>query len=116
MMVSAYSFLNDFRTLIYVSDGGFFHYGTKPSNDWFHVVINYFGPNNGQGFKTYFDGNLRITDNTKWQHNTSPSNGKIVIGKFFADIDHYYTSMDVDELLFFNHTLTTQEINSLYNI
>ena len=24
MMVSAYSFLNDFRTLIYVSDGGFF--------------------------------------------------------------------------------------------
>ena len=44
------------------------------------------------------------------------SNGKIVIGKFFADIDHYYTSMDVDELLFFNHTLTTQEINSLYNI
>ena len=116
MMVSAYSFLNDFRTLIYVSDGGFFHCGTKPSNDWFHVVINYFGPNNGQGFKTYFDGNLRITDYTKWQHNTSPSNGKIVIGKFFADIDHYYTSMDLDELLFFNHTLTTQEINSLYNI
>ena len=116
IMASAYSCLNYFRTLIHVSDGGISHYGTKPANNWFHIVVNYFGPNNEQGFKTYFNGNHGITDSTKWQHNFAPSNRKIVIGRLFVEINHYYTSMSVDELLIFNHTLTLQEINSLYNI
>ena len=112
----AHIFLCLCRTSFYVSGGSFFHYGSRPSGDWLHVVINFHGPNNGKGFKTYFNGNLRISDTTKSSFTTTPSNGRVVIGRFFAELDNYYTSMDVDETLFFNRTLTTQEINSLYNI
>ena len=41
---------------------------------------------------------------------------KIIIGRGYTEIDNVYTSMEIDELLFFNHTLTTQEIDSLHNI
>ena len=116
MIISAYSLLNYFRTLFYVSDGYFIKSGIRPSNGWFHVVINYFGANIRQGFKTYFNGNLNVTSTTKFPHTITPSNGKIVIGRAYTEIDNVYTSMEVDELLFFNHTLTTQEVNSLHDI
>ena len=113
MMVSAHSILNYLRTLFYVSGGYFIKSDIRPSFDWFHVVIKYFGPNNGQGFKTHFNGNLNVTSTTKFPYTITPSNRKIVIGGAYTEIDDVYTSMEVDELLFFNHTLTTQEINSL---
>ena len=80
------------------------------------MVVNYFGPNNGQGFKTYFNGDVAFTDTWKSALQTTLSNENIVIGRLYTDIDGYYTSIEMDELLFFNHTLSTEEINSLYNI
>ena len=101
---------------MYVSGGSFYHFQYRPSNDWFHIVVNYFGPNNGEGFNTYFNGNIAFTDNTIQEDNTTAGNGRIVIGKSFTEIDDYYTSLEVDEVLLFNKILTAQEINYLYNM
>ena len=100
---------------MYVPGGSFYHFQYRPSDDWFHVVVNYFGPNNGEGFNTYFNGDVAFTDSTIQEDDTTPGNGRIVIGRSFTEIDDYYTSMEVDELCFFNEVLSAQEIKYLYN-
>ena len=78
--------------------------------------MNYVGPNEGQGIRIYNDGKLVGTDTTKTNETNLPSDGRIVIGR--ADLHHtgtpnfisFYASVEVDELLIFNRTLTEPEI------
>ena len=41
--------------------------------------------------------------------------GKIVVGRKFVDDDDNYASVAVDELLFFNETLSDQDIHDMSN-
>ena len=78
--------------------------------------MNYVGPDEGQGIRVYNDGKLIASDTTKTDETNLPSDGRIVIGR--ADLNHvgtpnffsFYASVEVDELLIFNRTLTEPEI------
>ena len=69
------------------------------SSDWSHVVFNYIGrEDDGQNGQILPDGD-----------------GRIVIGRFYIDHFDYilYGSCQVDELLFFNKSLSSSEIQML---
>ena len=109
-------FPNCFRYSVYLPDGHFEFRGERRSG-WVHAVMNYVGPNEGQGIRIYNDGELIGSDTTKSGEANSPSDGRILIGR--ADLPligsgggtlPFYTSVEVDELLIFNRTLTEPEI------
>ena len=88
--------------------------GTKTSNEWVHEVINYVGPNNGDDFGIYQNGEFLFNVRLGLTVNTFPSSdGRIVIGRSRTDGNSDYASVQVDELLFFNQSLTEQEIMML---
>ena len=60
---------------------------------WIHMVLNYIGPENGQGTPDPLH----------------PGDGTVVAGKVLGD----YTSVAIDELLFFNIKLSDTQIREL---
>ena len=83
---------------------------------WFHIVFNIIGPNDGEGFTIYHDGKLALNV-TSFYRRFHAFDGKIVIGNFFPDHDSQsnYASFEIDDLLFFNESLTEREIQMLTN-
>ena len=84
-------------------------------NEWFHSVINFIGPNIGQGYIVYVDG---IKHGCSGSGQFTPgviNNGRIAVGRQFIQNNKLiaYTSFAVDELLFFNQTLNETEIRML---
>ena len=77
---------------------------------WIHTVINFIGDrivvyHNGTEEGSFF--------RTSYSH--SPGDGRIVVGKLFIENDTNYASVQVDELLFFNRSLSETEITMLAN-
>ena len=79
--------------------------------------MNFIGPNEGQGIRIYNDGKLIGNDTTKSNGTNSPSNERIQIGRIdLRSINNpsrtspFYASVEVDELLIYNRTLTEPEI------
>ena len=93
-----------------LSTGHFKTFVTKPSG-WFHVVLNFIGPNDG--IRAYHDG-VEVGSNTNI-HGNSKHNGdrRIVIGRYFVKSGVTYSSIQVDELLLFDQMLTDDEITML---
>ena len=87
----------------------------KPDG-WFHLVLNYIGPADGQGFNIYTDGALLGNGTNKVTLSYTPGDGRLVIGRLFTDRDDAYVSVEVDELTVWNRTLTLQEIQAIYNM
>ena len=96
-------------------DGRFSKSVSRPSG-WTHVVLNYMGPNNGQGIRIYHNGVQIGNDTTKSGGTRSAGDSKVVIGRWQTNRDQWYGSVDVDELLFFNQKLTDQEIQDIRNL
>ena len=82
---------------------------SKPSG-WFHTIINFFG----NRFVVYHDG---IEQESSFGTNATkiPGDGRIV-GKLSTDVNGIYTSVQVDEMLFFNRSLTETEVTVLANV
>ena len=99
---------------MFLTNGEFQKSSSKPSH-WIHVVLNYIGPNNGEGIRIYYDGTLVASDISKYGSTNEPGNGRIVVGKFFTNRNSDYASVQVDELMFFNQTLTSDEVQAIYN-
>ena len=95
-----------------LQDGQFFISHTQPSG-WTHVVMNYIGPNDGEGIRLYISGTEVGNDLTKSTTHQSAGDGRIVVGRWFTDKDEGYSSVKVDELIFFNHYLSSAEIADL---
>ena len=76
-------------------------------------VLNFLGPNDEEGIRIYENGKHVGNHTIITQSSTTESNGRIVIGRAFTEINNYYASVQVDELLFFNRSLTKQEIGML---
>ena len=102
------------RFLVPVSNGYFKVNYLEPSG-WTHVVLNYIGPDNGQGIGIYYNGAEVASDTTKTSGSYSAGYGRIVVGRRYTNEDRLYTSVQVDELVFFNVALTPEYIQSLYN-
>ena len=109
-------FLIYFRTEFYVDGANFHNFALRPSDDqWFHVVINYFGSVEGLGFVTYVDGEVEHSERDPVTERTGEGNGRIVIGRLYTETDTEYSTMGIDELLVFNNFLTVEDITLPYN-
>ena len=86
----------------------------KPSG-WFHIVLNYLGPNNGEGVRIYYDGELKLEKSTPVRHVYSEGDRRIIIGKYYSIKNHVkhdmFASVQVDELLLFNEALNQDDIS-----
>ena len=84
---------------------------------WYHLVFNYIGTTNAEGVVIYHDG-VHVgssTEKTSYARNTRP--GVVVIGRYFVQLlEEGFASVVVDELLFFNRIITTDEVQILYNM
>ena len=88
------------------------------SSEWIHAVFNLFGPGDEQRIRIYHDGILQIGDYIFGLPASSFHNlgdGKIVIGRRFTDFSAVYASVEVDEVLFFNQSLSEAQIVGLGN-
>ena len=79
--------------------------------------MNYIGPNDGQGIRVYYNGKEVASAPTKDYYRVrSAGDDRIAVGRFSLGLNaHYYTSMQIDELAFFNKALSTTEIAAMYN-
>ena len=82
-------------------------------SSFLHIVLNYIGPSNGQGFRIYLDGAFYYSVQTKATTAISSGDGRVVVGRFHTEDDE---SFDIDELLLFNHQLSDQEIMEVKNM
>ena len=87
---------------------------TNRLTGWTHVVLNYIGPNNGQGIQIYYNGEQTGSDDMRSLSTYQPGSGRVVIGRENTADDNDYASFHVDQLLFFNETLTEQNIQNMY--
>ena len=55
------------------------------------------------------------TDTSKHDVNRSAGGGRIVAGREYTDSDERYASVQVDELIYFNASLTSDDVQSVYN-
>ena len=89
-----------------------------PEHDgWFHIVINFIGPNITQGIKVYNDG-VQVGGISRVQTGIThiEGDGRIVFGRFYTDSAISYASTQMDDLLLFNQVLTETEIAKLSQI
>ena len=103
-----------FRFDVDVLDGRFSAEFSKPTG-WNHIVLNYIGPDNGQGIRIYINGAQVESVTTKNGVPYSAGDGRMVLGRESTNEDARYASMEIDELIFFNKALSTTDIERLYN-
>ena len=97
-----------------VPSGAFIAQHPRPEG-WVHIVLNYLGPNNGEGISMFYDGTQVASDTTKlWSF--SGGDGRIVVGRINTNKDNKYASAEIDELIYFNSSLSTEEIALLSEI
>ena len=83
---------------------------------WIYIVLNYIGSNEAEGVRVYFDGREVRSGTIKTAIPYSAEDGRIVVGREYTDIDDRYTSILVDELMYFNQSLSLVEIEAIYNV
>ena len=81
-------------------------------NEWVHGVLNFLGPNDGEGIRIYENGKHVGNDTIISQSSRNESNGRIVIGRSYTELI-FDASVQVDEMVFFNKSLTEAEITLL---
>ena len=74
-------------------------------------VAIYIRPSDGEGIKLYINGAEVVSGTTKTAWSQSAGKiSKIVVGKFYTYRNLSYLSVQIDELTFFNNSLTAEEI------
>ena len=102
-----------FRFEVFLPEGRFIRAVIRPTG-WFHIVLNYLGPNEDEGIRGYFDGTEVALDITKYPYSYSTGPGRIVVGKLYTDSNEKYGSVQIDDLIYFNKSLTRQQIETLH--
>ena len=75
-------------------------------NGWFHLVVNFIAPNT---IRLYHNRTM-VGHKNFFSHHHNVGDGRIIIGRQYTDTDGLYTSIQIDELRFFNRTLTEAQI------
>ena len=78
-------------------------------------MLNYIGPNDGEGFKIFYDGQEVGSGTSKVTASYPAGDGRIVVGRWYTNSDSHYSSVQVDELIYFNAALTSDDVQSIYN-
>ena len=97
---------------VHLQDGNFAANNYKPCG-WTHIILNYFNSSDGEGIRIYYNGSEVASDTSKADGLQSPGYGRIVVGRKYTDSDQDYFSVQIDELIFFNKSLTLEEIITL---
>ena len=79
-------------------------------------MLNYIGPNIGEGIRAFSDGALRGSHQSGAGGNHSVSDGQMVIGRRYPNRHRDYAHVEVDELIFFNEALSNEEVGQLYDM
>ena len=75
---------------MYLPDGEFVAFHPEPTG-WTHFVLNYIGPNEGEGIRLYCNGEEVDSDETKFAgFPFHDGDGKIVVGRRRTESDQYY--------------------------
>ena len=104
------------RFLIDLPDGRFVNGRLPIPFGWTHIVMNYIGPDNGQGIRVYKDGVQTASEVTKTGGTYSAGDSRVVVGRPYVDLNVQHGWVDVDELLFFNQFLNDQQVWGIKNI
>ena len=81
---------------------------------WFHLVLVYHGPNNGEGITVHLNSESGRKTTIDPSSNPIPhSTGEVVIGKLLVNTDSTYGNVMVDELTFWNRKLSETEVEAL---
>ena len=103
-----------FRVEVAIQNG-YFTTQVNATVGWTHLVLNYIGPNNGQGVRMFIDGQEVASGTTQISRSGSVGDGRVVVGRTF--INHQlHSSVQVDELVFFNQALSLDQIRTLYSV
>ena len=78
-------------------------------------MLNYIGPDDGQGIKIYYNGQEVDSDTDKLVWNVPAGDGRTLVGRLHTDQNDYYSSLQIDELIYFNAALTGADVQSIYN-
>ena len=79
-------------------------------------MLNFIGPNSGEGIQAFRDGALISRYQSGWPGDQTIGDGRVVIGRKYADTNNYYSHVEMDELIFFNEALLEEEVSELYNM
>ena len=104
-----------FRFVIHLLDR-WFRTDVAPPAVWTHVVLNYLGPEEGEGIRVYYNGVQTGSDDTERLSTFQAGVGRVAVGRLYTDTDSDYPGVDVDELMFFNESLSSQQILDLANM
>ena len=105
-----------FRNYVKVKTGSFWADVPKTNDLWIHLVLNFIGPNSGEGIQAFKDGTLQERDLYDYSGTYTDGEGRVVIGRKYVSISQDYAHVEVDELIFFNQALLEEEVNELYNM
>ena len=114
--INVYNFLFCFCSYALTLSGAYISASQPIPLDWYHLVFNYISTNETQGIVIYHDGQEVARSTNEGTGPTTPGSGEVVIGRYFTSLDGAYSSVLVDEMLFFNRELTAEEIEALYNM
>ena len=104
-----------YRMYVYMTDGYYyFVVDYRGMLGWTHIAVNYIGPNSGEGVRMLVDGAEVASDTTRYGGSYLGGNGRISVGRYWTNRNKDYTSVIVDELIFFNRYLTSEEIKDIY--
>ena len=86
-----------------------------PFNEWHHFACSFIDPDDEDRFQVFFDGKTSVKFSTFSPLGTSSTgSGRVVIGRVYTNVNSSYTSLELDELLFFNLALEEQDVQALY--
>ena len=88
----------------------------KNKDKWLHLVLNYIGPDMGQGVEAFRDGTLRQASSGGSVSDETMGTGQVVVGRRYINKNEDYSHAEVDELIFFNQALSITEVGQLYNM
>ena len=105
-----------FRNFLAVKTRRYWPEVPQQNDQWLHLVMNFIGRNNGQGLQAFRDGTLHESQPGGSVGDESTGTGQVVVGRRHINSNRDYGHVEVDELIFFNQTLTTEEVEQLYNM
>ena len=68
-----------------------------------------------EGFQVFKDGALVSGQSSIVTFHRQPGDGRLVLGKRYTKSDDFYSSVDLDEVVFINRKLTEPEVERIHN-
>ena len=81
-------------------------------NQWVHLVLNNIAAT--KAIEVFKDGSFVAGQSHRLLYFRSPGDGRLVLGRRYPNSDSYYSSMLLDELVFFNRKLMAPEVETIF--